>query len=70
MLFGDHEVLVLGVTPFHLHGVTYSDVVVALPDRTVLQARLGPESVPDGLLPGERVTAMFAANMVVQLRRP
>ena len=58
------------VKPFGLHGVTYYDVTVEFPNRTVEQARLGPESVPDGLQPGERVLATRAANMVISLRRP
>ena len=56
--------------PFDLHGVTYYDVAVEFPDRTVVQARLGAEGVPDGLQRGERVLATRVANMVVSLRRP
>ena len=69
-MLGDQEVMVLEVRPFDLHGVTYFDVTVAFPDETVEQARLGPEGVPDGLQPGERVLATRVANMVVSLRRP
>ena len=58
------------VRPFDLHGVTYYDVSVAFPDRSVEQARLGPEGVPDGLEAGERVLATRVANMVISLRRP
>ena len=62
--------MVVEVKPFGLHGVTYYDVTVAFPDRTVEQARLGPEAVPDGLRSGERVLATRAANMVISIRRP
>jgi hypothetical protein len=58
------------VKPFGLHGVTYYDFTVEFPNRTVEQARLGPESVPDGLQPGERVMVTRAANMLISLRRP
>jgi acetyl-CoA carboxylase beta subunit len=68
-MLGEQEALVLEVTPFQLHGVTYYDVTVGFPDRTVVQARLGAESVPDGLQPGEQVMATRAVNMVVSLRR-
>jgi hypothetical protein len=67
---GEQETIVLEVKPFGLHGVTYYDVTVRFPDGTVEQARLGPEGVPDGLQPGERVLATRVANMVVSLRRP
>ena len=69
-MLGEQEAMVVEVKPFGLHGVTYYDVTVEFPNRTVEQARLGPESVPDGLQPGERVLATRAANMVISLRRP
>jgi hypothetical protein len=69
-MLGEQEAMVLEVKPFGLHGVTYYDVAVAFPDRTVEQARLGPEGVPDGLQPGERVMATRVGNMVISLRRP
>jgi hypothetical protein len=69
-MFGEQEALVLDVTPFPLHGVTYYDVTVAFRDRSVERARLGPESVPEDLKPGEEVLATRAANMLISLRRP
>jgi hypothetical protein len=69
-MFGEQEAVVRGVRPFDLHGVTYYDVAVEFDDRTVVDARLGPEGIPDGLQPGERVLATRVANMVVALRRP
>jgi hypothetical protein len=56
-VLGEQEAMVVGVKPFGLHGVTHYDVTVEFADRTVEQARLGPEAVPDGLRPGERVLA-------------
>ncbi len=68
-MMGEQEATVLEVQTFGLHGVTYYDVTVAFSDRTIEQARLGPEGVPAGLAPGERVLATRAANMVISLRR-
>ena len=57
------------VTPFDLHGVRYADLTLTFPDRSVVTARLGPESVPEGIAAGERVMATMAVNMVVAVRR-
>jgi hypothetical protein len=62
--------MVLEVQPFELHGLTYVDVTVTFRDRSVEQARLGSESVPADLRPGERVLATRVANMIVSLRKP
>lgn len=69
-MLGEQDALVVEVKPFPLHGVTYYDVTVAFRDRSTLAGRLGPESVPAGLQPGEEILAMVAANMLVSLRRP
>ena len=69
-MLGEEEAIVLEVAPFDLHGVTYYDLAVGFPDRSVQQARLGAESVPDGLQAGDRVLATRVANMVVSVRRP
>jgi hypothetical protein len=68
-VLGEQDALVLEVRPFDLHGMTYFDVRVAFRDRSVHEARLGAESVPHDLQPGEQVLAMTAANMIVSLRR-
>ena len=60
----------LEVSSFDLHGVAYRDVTVRFTDDSIDTARLGPESVPDGLQAGDKVVAMRAANMIVSLRRP
>jgi hypothetical protein len=52
-VFGDQEAVVIGVKPFDLHGVTYYDVTVLIPDRSVEQARL----VREGIQPGDHVMA-------------
>jgi hypothetical protein len=69
-MLGEQEALVVEVRSFDLHGVTYWDITVAFADRSVVEARLGPEAVPDGLQKGDRVMATRVANMVVSLRRP
>jgi len=69
-MFGEQEAVVLSVKPFGLHGLTYYDVTVMFSDRTVEQARLGPEGVPPDLQPEERVLATRVANIVISLRRP
>jgi hypothetical protein len=69
-MLGEEEAVVLEVRPFDLHGVTYHDVAVGMPDRSVQEARLGPESVPEGLAKGERVLVTRIANMIVSIRRP
>ncbi len=69
-MFGDREGVVVEVHPFDLHGVVYTDVTVSYQDGTIEQARLGPEAIPEGLKPGERVVAARAANLILSLRRP
>jgi hypothetical protein len=69
-MLGEQESLVLEVKPFELHGLTYYDVTIAFRDRSVAQARLGPEAVPENLKQGEQVLATRVAGMVISLRRP
>ena len=69
-MLGEEEAVVLEVRSFDLHGMTYLDVAVGLRDRSVQEARLGPESVPEDLATGERVLVTRVANIVVSSRRP
>jgi hypothetical protein len=69
-MLGEEEAIVLEVTSLDIHGVTYYDVAVGFPDRSVQQTRLGAESVPDDLRKGDRVLATRVANMVISVRRP
>ena len=69
-MLGEEEAIVLEVAPFDLHGVTYFDLTVGFPDRSVQQARLGAESVPEDLRKGDRVLATRVVNMVISVRRP
>jgi hypothetical protein len=68
-VLGEREAVVVEVKPWDVHGVGYVDVTVVYPDRAVETARLGPESVPDQLQPGERVLVTKAVNMIVGIRR-
>ena len=68
-MLGEVDALIVEVKPFDVHGVGYVDVTVAFRDRTVETARLGAESVPADLLPGDQVVVTRAVNMVVSLRR-
>jgi hypothetical protein len=69
-MLGEEEAIVLEVTSLDIHGVTYYDLAVGFPDRSIQQARLGAESVPDDLRKGDRVLATRVANMVISVRRP
>ncbi len=60
----------LDVKPWDVHGVGYIDVTVAYRDRSTETARLGAESVPADLKPGEEVLVSKAVNMIVAIRRP
>jgi hypothetical protein len=68
-VLGEEEALVLEVNPFEVHGLTYYDVTVAFRDRSIAQARLGPESVPENLERGEQVLASRVAGMLISLKR-
>ncbi len=68
-MLGEVDALIVEVKPFDVHGVGYVDVTVAFRDRTVETARLGAESVPVDLRPGDQVVVTRAVNMVVSLRR-
>ena len=69
-MLGEREALVLDVTPFDVHGVPHVDLRVVYRDRSVAAARLGRESIPDGLSPGDEVLVQTAVNMIVAVRRP
>jgi len=69
LMMGEQEALVVDVSPWDVHGVGYVDVTLALRDRTVEVARLGRESVPSDLRPGEEVLVSKAVNVIVSIRR-
>jgi hypothetical protein len=68
-MLGERDAVVVEVKPWDVHGVGYVDVTVVYPDRMLETARLGPESVPEDLRAGDRVTVTKAVNMIVGIRR-
>ena len=68
-MLGDREAKVVEVRPWDVHGVGYVDVTVAYSDGVLETARLGPESIPEGLEAGEDVSVSRAVNMIVAIRR-
>ncbi|MEX0832534.1 MAG: hypothetical protein WD757_07785 [Actinomycetota bacterium] len=69
-MLGEQEATTLVVETVDVHGVIYMDVTLRFPDDAVETARLGVESVPQGLRAAEKVVVVRAANVVVSLRRP
>ena len=61
--------VVVGVRPWDVHGVAHVDVTLVYPDRSVETARLGAESVPDGLEAGEHVLVAKVMHVVIEIRR-
>ncbi len=57
------------IRPWDVHGVGHVDVTLVYPDRTVETARLGRESVAEGLVAGDTVLVAKAMNVVVEVRR-
>jgi len=62
--------VVLKAEPWNVHGVEHVDVTLAFVDGRVESARLGKESAPSDLKPGDRVFVSRAINMVIGIRRP
>lgn len=68
-MLGETEAIVVDVRPFDVHGVGYVDVTLTYRDRSVVTARLGRESVPEGIVAGDAVVVRTAVNMVVAIER-
>ena len=69
-MLGDQLALVMDLRSWDLHGVAYVDIAVAFKDRSVETARLGGESIPEGLAVGDEVLVSKVVNMIVAVRRP
>jgi hypothetical protein len=69
-VLGDQLALVMDLRSWDLHGVAYVDITVAFKDRSVETARLGGESIPEGLAVGDEVLVSKVVNMIVAVRRP
>jgi hypothetical protein len=68
-VLGEQEAVVMEIRPWDVHGVGHVDVTLVYPDRTVETARLGSESVAEGLVAGDLVLVAKAMNVVVEVRR-
>jgi hypothetical protein len=68
-VLGEQEAVVMEIRPWDVHGVGHVDVTLVYPDRTVETARLGRESVAEGLVAGDLVLVAKAMNVVVEVRR-
>ncbi len=69
-MLGDREAMVLDVRGLDVHGVGYVDVTIAYRDGTTTTARLGSESVPEGMRRGDVVLVSTAMSLVIAIRRP
>lgn len=69
-MFDERQALVLEVRPWEVHGSGFVDVTVTFQDRRVETARLGRESAPADLQPGEHVIVRLAMNTIIEVLRP
>ncbi len=69
-MLGEREGVVRDVRRVEIHGSALVDVTIAYEGEMLETARLGAESVPEGLEVGERVMVARAVNMIVSVRRP
>ena len=72
MLKGSKSGLIRKVQPVSIHGQISLDVFFADPndpDGQVSVARIGPESVPRGLEPGDRVMLHYMIGVVTSITR-
>jgi hypothetical protein len=72
MLKGTRPALVKKIQPVSIHGQLSLDVYFADPedpDGQVSRARLGPESVPRDLEPGQHVTVHYLLGVVTTITK-
>lgn len=72
MLKGTKEAVVEKIQPVSIHGQISLDVYFSDPDDSqgqVRLARIGPESVPRNLEPGDRVTLHYLLGVVTQITK-
>jgi hypothetical protein len=72
MLKGTKEAVVQKIQPVSIHGQISLDVYFSDPDDSqgqVSLARIGPESVPRNLEPGDRVTLHYLLGAVTQITK-
>jgi hypothetical protein len=68
-MLGEREAVVAEVRRYEIHGSPYVEVALAFADRTFQKARLGAESAPSDLEPGDAVVVRSAMNVVVSIER-
>lgn len=72
MLKGTKEVIVQKIQPVSIHGQISLDVYFSDPDDSQSQirlARIGPESVPRNLEPGDRVLLHYLLGVVTSITK-
>jgi hypothetical protein len=72
MLKGTKDVVVQKIQPVSIHGQISLDVYYSDPDDAQAQirlARIGPESIPRNIEPGDRVTLHYLLGVVTQITR-
>ena len=66
-MLGEREAVVIKVQPYGVHGVPHVELTLGFDDRTAEVARLGRESVPEGLVPGDRVLVRSVMRTIVEV---
>ena len=72
MLKGTRQGIVSRIQPISIHGQISLDVSWTDPEdaeEEIRHARVGSESVPRNLEPGDRVTMHYLMGMVTEIRR-
>ena len=72
MLKGSRDAIVQRVQPISIHGQLSYDVVYTFadePDSQPRVARVGPEVMPKGLQPGDRVRLDFLVGVVTAVHK-
>jgi hypothetical protein len=72
MLKGSKPALIKKIQPVSVHGQLSLDVLFVDPDDPdgqVSLARIGPESIPRGLEPGDVVEIHYMLGVVTEIRR-
>lgn len=73
MLKGTKPALIKKIQPISIHGQISLDVYLVDPDDPdgqVSLARLGPESVPRDLEPGDRIDVHYLLGTITSITRP
>ena len=72
VLKGSREVIVRKIQPISIHGQLSLDVYYVEPDNPeqVRIARVGQESVPRGVEPGDRVLVHYMLGVATEITRP